>query len=56
MTEMLIDVYFETRGYAEHVASFTNEEIYVACCEALEMAAASHGFIKVTETMRVDSS
>jgi hypothetical protein len=35
----MITVYFETNGYSEVVATFTDEETYMACLPALEKLA-----------------
>jgi hypothetical protein len=48
---MIIKVYFEMDGYAEHVATFDSEETYLACFTALEALAKKNGFTKVTESL-----
>lgn len=46
-----IAVFFETNnGYAEHIATFRNEELYITCLPTLERAAKANGFSRVTET------
>lgn len=42
-------IYFEAKGYAEAVASFTREEDYIAVSSALEAQALAAGFLYVTE-------
>lgn len=54
---MKIIVYFEnvSPAYAEVVATFTNEELYIACLPALEKAAKKVNMI-VTESVRDDEN
>jgi hypothetical protein len=47
----MIKVYFETNGYAEHVATFNNEDIYVNCMPALQEECIRLGFKIVTESI-----
>ena len=46
----MINVYFETDGYAEEVAKFEHEDLYIACLPTLEKKAKESGFTKVTES------
>ena len=46
----MIKVYFESKYHAEEVATFTHEEVYIACLPSLKKYAKKHGMI-VTETM-----
>ena len=55
MSAEIIDVYFETDNwYAEHVATFHDDRLYLACLPALERCASSNGFDRVTESVRDD--
>ena len=47
-----VKVYFETEGYAELVAIFDDEKMYLACLPALEELANKEGFTKVTESIQ----
>ena len=47
-----VKVYFETKGYAELVAIFDDEKMYLACLPALEELANKDGFTKVTESIQ----
>ena len=47
----MITVYFETEGYAEKIAVFETESVYLACFPVLEKMALQNGFIRVTETV-----
>lgn len=47
----MITVYFEKVGsFAEAVATFSSEELYMACLPALEAKAVEMGYVDVTET------
>lgn len=48
----MVKVYFETPNgsYAEHVATFKDEDTYILCLEALEKEAKKHRMI-VTESV-----
>ena len=52
---MKIVVYFETPkyNYAEVVAQFASEELYMACLPVLEQFAGHDGYV-VTESVRED--
>lgn len=52
---MKIVVYLETKngGYAEVIAQFSSEDLYVACLPALEKKAKASGMI-VTESIRYE--
>jgi len=50
----MIRVYFETEGYAELVAIFQDEDIYLMCLNALKKECRKRGFLKVTEVMTGD--
>ena len=45
----MIKVYFETKGYAEHVATFNSEDMYVKLLPALKQQAKDSGYDIVTE-------
>lgn len=45
----MITVYFETKGYAEKIATFESEDIYIKCVPILEEIAKEDGMI-ITET------
>lgn len=47
----MVEVYFETNGFATRVAIFDDEETYFACLPALEKLAKKHNFNKVTENV-----
>jgi hypothetical protein len=47
----MVKVYFEQPGYAEIVAYFADENIYGACCEALEKQAKAYNFEFITESV-----
>jgi hypothetical protein len=46
----MITVYFETDGYAEVVATFATEQLYLACLPVLEQLA-SKARMTVTESV-----
>lgn len=46
-----VRVYFETKGYAELVATFDSEDLYLICRPALVKQAKKDGFTKVTESI-----
>jgi hypothetical protein len=46
----MIKVYFESKYHAEEVATFTDEEVYIAGLPSLKKYAKKHGMI-VTETV-----
>tara|TARA_R110002050_G_scaffold293996_1_gene451243 strand:- start:211 stop:432 length:222 start_codon:yes stop_codon:yes gene_type:complete len=46
-----IEVYFESKSSAELVATFNDEEIYMACVPVLEKLAKEHRMI-LTETIK----
>jgi hypothetical protein len=46
-----IKVYFETKGYAEHVATFYSEEMYMSCLQSLYLMCNKLGFDNVTESI-----
>lgn len=50
----MVTVYFETDGYAEQVATFMDEETYMACFPILEKLAKENGFTKVTESITTE--
>lgn len=53
MNAEIIDVYFECDNwYAEHVATFRSDDVYMACLPALEVLAHRLGFDRVTESVR----
>lgn len=55
MKAEIIDVYFECDNwYAEHVATFHDQETYLACLSALEAHALNNGFHRVTEAVHED--
>jgi hypothetical protein len=45
----MIKVYFESEGYAEHVATFYSEEMYMSCLHPLYLMCNKLGFDNVTE-------
>lgn len=46
----MITVYFEKVGnFAEAVATFNSEELYMACLPALQAKAVEMGYVDVTE-------
>jgi hypothetical protein len=47
----MITVYFETKGYAELVATFEYESHYIDCLPILERQCIDMGFDKVTESV-----
>ena len=47
----MIKVYFETIGYAELVATFNNEDIYINCLPSLQEECIRLGFKIVTESI-----
>lgn len=47
---MTVTVFLETKSHAEQIATFSSEEIYLACLPALELFAASCD-ASITETM-----
>jgi hypothetical protein len=48
----MITVYFEKVGsFAEAVATFSSEELYMACLPALEAKAVEMGYVDVTESI-----
>jgi len=47
----MIKVYFETDSYSELVATFEDEELYIACLEILEKKAIERNFNMVTESV-----
>lgn len=47
----MIVVRFETGSYAEIVAVFSSEELYMECLPALEKEAEDNGFERVTESV-----
>jgi len=49
----MITVYFESGRHAEQVATFENEDVYIACLPVLE-AIAKENRMFVTETMNED--
>lgn len=53
----MVKVYFENEGgkYAEHVATFESEEIYIYLLPAIEKLANIMGFDKVTESIELKS-
>lgn len=46
-----VKVFFERQGYAEHVATFDGEDLYMACLPILEYHAKKNGFTDVTESV-----
>jgi Mg2+/citrate symporter len=46
----MVKVYFETDSYAEEIATFSSDAVYIACLPALEDIAIKFGFNKVTES------
>lgn len=54
----MVAVYFgmESQKYAELVANFDSEEVYLACLPALEKLAKKNGFDHVTESIEPESS
>ncbi len=51
----MLKVYFERGGYAEHVATFENDQLYNELGEALLAQALAWGFDKVTESMEEEN-
>ena len=49
----MITVYFESGRHAEQVATFENEDVYIACLPVLE-AIAKENRMFVTETINED--
>jgi hypothetical protein len=47
----MVKVFFETPGYAELVAIFSDEDSYYACLPALEKLVEKHGFPRITESI-----
>jgi hypothetical protein len=47
----MIKVYFETTSYAEHIATFNNEAVFINCLPALEEECIRLGFKIVTESI-----
>lgn len=47
----MINVYFESDGYAELTATFTHEEDYNTLATVLEVMAKERGFDRVTESV-----
>ena len=47
----MINVYFETNGYAELIATFKDEQVYIACLPALKKQCIKLGFEIVTESI-----
>lgn len=47
---MATKIYFERNGYAEHVATIINDEVYGLMIEDFEATAEALGFDKVTES------
>jgi hypothetical protein len=47
----MIKVYFETKGYAEHVATFFSKEMYMSCLSSLQAMCEKLGFDIVTESV-----
>ncbi len=45
-----IRVFVEKRLLAKHIATFTDEEAYIACVPAIEAYARAHGWDRVTES------
>lgn len=45
-----IKVYFETESHAEHVATFSSEDLYIACFSILEEKCHSLGYKYITES------
>ena len=50
----MIKVYFESKYHAEEVATFTQEEVYIACLPSLKKLAKKDRMI-VTETVEESS-
>ena len=47
----MIKVYFEAEGYAEHVATFYSEELYIKCLHSFHLECQELGFHIVTESV-----
>ena len=47
----MIEVYFETKGYAELVAVFYNEDVYMSALPSLQEQCLKMGFENVTESV-----
>lgn len=51
MSKETIKVYAETKGYAEHIATFHCESAYVVSIPNLERWAKLNGFLSITESV-----
>ena len=49
---MIIEVFFESAGYAEKVAEFYSEEIYQQMLPSLKEELERQGFIYLTESIK----
>lgn len=47
----MVKVYFEHGTLSEHVATFADEEVHMACLPALEQLAKEQGYTDVTESI-----
>lgn len=50
MNKKTINVYAETKGYAEHIATFHSEEAYIVSLPKLAAWAKLNGFTSITES------
>ena len=50
MNKQAIKVYAENNGYAEHIATFYDEQAYIASLLKLQGWAKSNGFTSITES------
>ena len=48
----MVQVFFESKGYAEGVALFPNEETYIACVPSLIKLSKEQGYKLVTESIQ----
>lgn len=49
----MIKVYFESKGHSELVATFEEEDIYMACLPSLEELAAKHRMVVTEEVIEI---